>query len=607
MAKKKSRRLSVKMKNKIVKKVNEHHRKLRKEDKEKGKVKKTIKKDPGIPNLYPFKEDLLNQIQAHKDAIAEVRRLKKEGKKARSVSDLVKQAGDREKEFTKKQKEAAANPNQLDRTSAMESRDNSLRSFFREVKKVIEASDVILQVLDARDPMGCRCLDVEKLILERYPNKKIVLILNKIDLIPKDNVLVWVKYLKNYFPTLAFKCSTMQHKITPGQSHVSAELATQNQLNSAECYGGESLLQLLKNYSRSLNMKTSISVGIIGYPNVGKSSLINSLKRARSVSVANTPGHTKVAQVVNLDKNVKLIDSPGIVPLKGGIDVNTVLRNVVRVEKVEDPVTPVTAIIQRCGRNQLIKIYQVPNFTSTTEFLTLIAHRRGKIKAGGIIDLHATALSVLRDWTDGKIPFHTVPPKENHHVGASIVSNFDEEFNIDQSADLENLRDKVDSTAVASMETKVDTSIFDEEDDEDMDEDDDSDEDDSDMDDDDEDEDEDEDDDSLDGADMEEGDDEQVDIRALLKQQQDQKLTQQQQRNQVKTAKKQNLTDEADQYNPQTNKNAKKQAKKEKKKAGFVSQEAYSFATDFVGSDDESADEMHDDNVEEDIDEDEVF
>ena len=66
-------------------------------------------------------------------------------------------------------------------------------------------------------------------------------------------------------------------------------------------FGGEDLLQLLKNYSRSLNMKTAITVGIVGYPNVGKSSVINSLKRTRAVFTGSTPGLTTTAQVRDSD------------------------------------------------------------------------------------------------------------------------------------------------------------------------------------------------------------------------------------------------------------------------------------------------------------------
>lgn len=58
--------------------------------------------------------------------------------------------------------------------------DNSERAFYKELVKVIELSDVILEVLDARDPLGTRCTDMERMVLQAGPNKHLVLLLNKI-------------------------------------------------------------------------------------------------------------------------------------------------------------------------------------------------------------------------------------------------------------------------------------------------------------------------------------------------------------------------------------------------------------------------------------------
>ena len=57
--------------------------------------------------------------------------------------------------------------------------DPSLRAYYREFRKVVEASDVVLEVLDARDPLGCRCLQVERAVLGSGTNKKLILVLNK--------------------------------------------------------------------------------------------------------------------------------------------------------------------------------------------------------------------------------------------------------------------------------------------------------------------------------------------------------------------------------------------------------------------------------------------
>lgn len=90
-----------------------------------------------------------------------------------------------------------------------------------------------------------------------------------------------------------------------------------------------------------MQIKKSITVGVIGLPNVGKSSLINSLKRSQVVDVGATPGLTKSMQEVQLDKNVKLLDCPGVVMLKSAEnDSSVALRNCKRIEKLADPIGP---------------------------------------------------------------------------------------------------------------------------------------------------------------------------------------------------------------------------------------------------------------------------
>ena len=86
------------------------------------------------------------------------------------------------------------------------------------------------------------------------------------------------------------------------------------------CVGADALLQLLKNYARSHEIKAPITVGFIGYPNTGKSSVINSLKRKQAVGTANTPGFTTHLAKVRLDAHITLIDSPGVIFNENGID-----------------------------------------------------------------------------------------------------------------------------------------------------------------------------------------------------------------------------------------------------------------------------------------------
>jgi nuclear GTP-binding protein len=216
---------------------------------------------------------------------------------------------------------------------------------------------------------------------------------------------------------------------------VETGLATENLLNSSECLGADTLVRLLKNYSRNLNLKTSITVGIIGYPNVGKSSVINSLKRSKVCGVGSTPGFTKVAQQITLDKNIKLLDCPGIVFAQQGhngqSDAEIALRNCIKVELLEDPITPVQVIVARCAAPRLMALYNIGYFNNAHEFLVLLAHQRGKLLKGGVADIAQVARHVLNDWNSGKIPFYTVPPSaQKSHIAASVVSNWSDAFDL---------------------------------------------------------------------------------------------------------------------------------------------------------------------------------
>ncbi|KAM9813793.1 guanine nucleotide-binding protein-like 3-like protein [Neosynchiropus ocellatus] len=313
--------------------------------------------------------------------------------------------------------------------------ENSRKAYYREFKKVVDAADVILEVLDARDPLGCRCPQVEQAVIQSGTNKKIVLVLNKIDLVSKEIVEKWIRYLRNEFPTVAFKASTQQQSKNLKRSNVPVTQATTELLSSSACVGADCLMKLLGNYCRNLDIKTAITVGVVGFPNVGKSSLINSLKRARACSVGATPGVTKCLQEVHLDKHIKLLDCPGIVMATSTTDAAMILRNCVKIEQLVDPLPPVEAILRRCNKAQIMDHYGVPDFHTAPEFLALLARRQGKLRKGGLPDTDKAAKGVLMDWTGGKISYFTHPP-ETHtlptHVSAEIVTEMGKAFDWDQ-------------------------------------------------------------------------------------------------------------------------------------------------------------------------------
>jgi len=439
--KQKSKRQSCSLKYRIRKNVANHNKKLKKQAKKNaaaGKVKQN-RKDPGIPNSAPFKEEVLREAQIKKEqeeVDRQRRRLEQrrqaQNKKTLSLQDIQENALKAQKAFNDKETmmEKLSKSHSL---QSLLSSETSRKAYYKEFRKVVESADVVIEVLDARDPLGCRCRDVENAILDASPTKKIILLLNKIDLVPKQNVEEWLKFLRNDYPTVAFKSSTQTQKDRLTQMKVPVKHITSEILaNTAQCVGADNLLKLLSNYCRHDDIQSSIVVGVVGYPNVGKSSVINSLKRAKACGVGSTPGFTKSVKEVVITKNIKILDSPGIVMATGTDEAAVVLRNCVKVETLDDPVTPVEAIIRRCDRNQLMMKYNIGSFETTTEFLQLMAKRFGKLRKGGHPNIKAAAKGVLKDWNSGKITYYTRPPvMKNTHVGAKIVSTMSEEFDWD--------------------------------------------------------------------------------------------------------------------------------------------------------------------------------
>uniref|UniRef100_A0A8B9PH23 Guanine nucleotide-binding protein-like 3 n=1 Tax=Apteryx owenii TaxID=8824 RepID=A0A8B9PH23_APTOW len=386
--------------------IREHHRKLRKEAKKRGHKKP--KKDPGIPSAAPFKEELLREAEQRKQRLEELKQ---------------KQKLDRQKELEKKRKlDAKKNAAKIkEKTEGKESSrkseaktnklldKNSKKSFCRELKKVIEASDVVLEVLDARDPLGCRCPQLEQAICSGE-DKKLLLVLNKIDLVPKENLEKWLNYLKNEFPTVAFKSATllkdrtMQEKVTKRSARIDLSRNT-------ECFGSECLLKLLQEHCKTQNK--AIQVGVVGFPNVGKSSIINSLKGARPCNVGPARGVTKSMQIVHIDKQMKILDSPSIVADPSNNALALAMRSIIDTGEsgLANVLEGIDAILNHCSKQQVMMFYSIPDFRNTKEFLTLLAQKRGMLKKGGVPDTESIAKLLLCDWTGAKISYHSQPPE----------------------------------------------------------------------------------------------------------------------------------------------------------------------------------------------------
>ncbi|KAA1471626.1 NGP1NT-domain-containing protein [Dentipellis sp. KUC8613] len=277
------------------------------------------------------------------------------------------------------------------------------RRIYGELYKVIDSSDVVLHVLDARDPLGTMCESVLEYIRKEKAHKQVVLIINKCDLVPNWVTARYVQHLTPRYPTIAFHAS-------PNHS-----------------FGKGSLIQLLRQFSQLHADKKQISVGFVGYPNVGKSSVINTLKSGKVCRVAPVPGETKVWQYITLTRRIYLIDCPGIVPSSAhDSQTATVLKGVVRVEALPTPSEHVPVLLERVKPLYLARTYGVPLLDeadpakawSAEEFLDRLARMKGRLLKGGEPDLEGAAKVVLSDWVRGRIPYFVPPPERSESLNA---------------------------------------------------------------------------------------------------------------------------------------------------------------------------------------------
>lgn len=397
-----------------------------------------------IPNVCPFKEDILKDVEAEKARREEEKRQKLEqmkeerenAKKSQTLESIMVSAHARGENHVEKP--------QLDESQQIQqkTKENSLKTFYKEFKKVVDAADVILEVCDARDPLGTRCCEVSSIIRESPGQKKHVLILNKSDLVPRDNLESWLTYLRKFGPVVPFKASTQAQKQNIGRKKFHKFNKVQT-LQASPCVGANLLMSLLANYCRNKDMKTSIRVGIVGIPNVGKSSIINSLKRRRACQVGATPGITRTMQEVEIDSNIKLIDSPGIIfqkPKHESPDEFYALKNAQHINTVQDPFPLACDILKRATIMYFCKLYDITEYKSPEEFLAKKAVKMGKLIRGGVPDVRSAARSVIHDWNIGKIKYLTHPPVDNSmdiHLSASIVTTEKKELEIDNLEELE--------------------------------------------------------------------------------------------------------------------------------------------------------------------------
>ncbi|WVQ97322.1 hypothetical protein IAU59_004433 [Kwoniella sp. CBS 9459] len=454
---------------KITKKAAETKRKTRKAGKKDVTWKSNKKKDPGIPNSFPFKDQIIAEL-------AEERRKAEEEKIARREAAKAAKSAPPEEEpegdtpgiislagtsiLSRKPLTGFAEP--LELAAAVEDVPDLIDTAIPTLQDALDRADVVVEVVDARDIMGGRSGHVEGLV--REAEGKIVLLINKIDLVPREALQAWLSKID--IPAFLYK-SAFSTQPAASSSKTPAPVPS---IDPSSVLGRAELFQAIKAWAAEKNpapkgkgssKKASaepaspLVLTFMGLPSVGKTSVLNSLLApaqrkhtvASTVPLANSakqPEPTTKAPVeveIEVDgEKIRLIDTPGwehaeddeeeeededeeeeeddeeVDPakwdqLEARLAGDLLRRNLGRVDKVKDVFPLVNYIVKRSNHQDLMLAYNIPFIQAgdVEAFLTSLARAQGRIRKHGEPDLEAAARILLRDWAHNVFPYYTTP------------------------------------------------------------------------------------------------------------------------------------------------------------------------------------------------------
>ncbi|MCJ1467923.1 hypothetical protein MMC07_006548 [Pseudocyphellaria aurata] len=345
---------------------------------------------------------------------------------------------------------------------------------WRQLWRVIERSDLVVQIVDARNPLLFRSEDLEKYVKEVDEKKNNLLLVNKADMMTLEQRKSWADHFEragiNYkffsaslakaineaaefedgSPTADEEINDEKHEDEDEDrlANEARELDLQDQKEDEEQWASEEELDededqrtkiltvdelealFLKNAPKLDNTESEhprkTQIGLVGYPNVGKSSTINALIGAKKVSVSSTPGKTKHFQTIHLSPDVILCDCPGLVfPNFATTKAELVCNGILPIDQLREFTGPAGLVAQRIPQSFFEALYGVKVHTrpleeggtgipTAEEILIAYAVARGFTKTGqGQPDESRAARYILKDYVSGKLLFCHPPPNDD--------------------------------------------------------------------------------------------------------------------------------------------------------------------------------------------------
>ncbi|AAM06771.1 TPA: GTPase RsgA [Methanosarcina acetivorans] len=243
------------------------------------------------------------------------------------------------------------------------------------VRDVIKKADVLLEVIDARFPDETRNNEVEKEIIRL--KKPFIIVINKCDLVSKDKLEKTKARLSRIAPTV----------FVSGKARFGTTML-RHQILASACIKGQDIL-----------------VGTLGYPNVGKSSVINGVTGRHRASTSPVSGHTKGVQHVGAGSRIMFVDTPGVIPFDENDDYVQGLLGIKDATHLKDPIGVALKIIEKMlveNKTALEVFYNVTLETQDSySGLELIGKQCNFLQKKGEVDEMRTAIRIINDWQTG--------------------------------------------------------------------------------------------------------------------------------------------------------------------------------------------------------------
>ncbi|KAL8090480.1 hypothetical protein AgCh_039795 [Apium graveolens] len=344
---------------------------------------------------------------------------------------------------------------------------------WRQLWRVLERSDLMVMVVDARDPLFYRCPDLEAYAKEINEDNRTLLLINKADLLPFSIRDKWAQYFRLHGILFVFWSAKAASAAVDGKElNFSSEMQNgqdESVDGDTRVYGREELLARLQSEAEEIaamkKLRSSdpdgedlqkkgkfkgVTVGFVGYPNVGKSSTINALVGEKKTGVTHTPGKTKHFQtIIIIPDKLMLCDCPGLVfPSFTSSRYEMIASGVLPIDRMTEHREAIQVAANRVPRHVIENVYKIslprpktyepqnrPPLAS--EFLRAYCTSRGYVASSGLPDETRAARIILKDYIDGKLPHYELPPGMSNEEDLQEDS-MDEEHEEDSSDDENN-------------------------------------------------------------------------------------------------------------------------------------------------------------------------